>query len=204
MNRWEQLADEQALQSTVSALQKNGIGAVVVENRKEARDTVLGMLPPGAEVMTMTSVTLEAAGLAADIEDSGKFVSVRKKLVSMKRETQNLEMQRLGAAPEWVIGSVQAVSWDGKIFVASNTGSQLPAYAYGSPHVIWVVGTQKIVKDTDEAMKRIEEYALPLESERARKAYKISGSAVNKILIINREIRAGRMSMILVKERLGF
>jgi len=72
-------------------------------------------------------------------------------------------------------------------------------------HVIWVVGTQKIVKNVDEGMKRIYEYVLPLESVRLNKAYNIStGSFVSKLLILNREIVPGRITIILVKEKLGF
>lgn len=113
-------------------------------------------------------------------------------------------MQRLGATPEWVLGSVHAVTETGEALIASNTGSQLPAYAFGVGKVIWVVGTQKIVKDREEGLGRIYEHSLPLESERAKKAYGVPGSAVNKILIVNREVQPGRITMILVNERLGF
>ena len=122
----------------------------------------------------------------------------------MDRNTQGLEMQRLGAAPEFVIGSVHAVTQDGKVMIASNSGSQLPAHAYGSSNVIWVVGIQKIVKNIDEGFKRIYEHSLPLESERARKAYNMPGSFVSKILIINKEIKPGRITIIFVPEILGF
>jgi hypothetical protein len=33
--------------------------------------------------------------------------------------------------------------------------------------VIWVVGAQKVVPDLSTALRRIEDYCLPLESERA-------------------------------------
>jgi hypothetical protein len=89
------------------------------------------------------------------------------------------------------------------VLIASNTGSQLPAYVYGARHVIWVVGTQKIVKDVSEGMQRIWEYCLPLEDERAREAYGV-GSAVNKLLIIHGEVRPNRITVIFVKAVLGF
>jgi hypothetical protein len=122
----------------------------------------------------------------------------------MNRSTQSLEMQKLGAAPEWTIGSVHAITEDGQVVIASNTGSQLAAYAYGSPHVILVVGAQKIVNNLDDAMKRIYEYVLPLESERLRKAIGAPRSNVSKLLIINKEITVGRLTVIFVEEKLGF
>ena len=66
------------------------------------------------------------------------------------------------------------------------------------------MGTQKIVKDKELGFKRIYEYVLPLESERAHKAYGVAASAVNKLLIFNKEVTPDRIHMILVGEVLGF
>ena len=123
----------------------------------------------------------------------------------MNRETQGAEMLKIGAAPQWSVGSVHAVTEEGHIFIASNTGSQLPAYASGASNVIWVVGVQKIVKNNDKALKRIYEYVLPLESDRLNKAYNLTmGSNVSKLLIINKEVKQGRATLIFVGEKLGF
>lgn len=203
MNKWEQLADKATIDKIIKALKNNGIQALVAEDRKEAEKKVLEILPQKAEVMTMTSVTLDTTGISGEINESGRYSSVRSKLMSMDRGTQGLEMQKMGAAPEWVVGSVHAVTEDGQVLIASNSGSQLPSYAYGASHVIWVVGTQKIVKNIDEGLKRIKEYCFPLEDKRAQKAYGMH-SNVSKILIVNKEMTPNRITMILVKEKLGF
>lgn len=200
---WDKLADEETIQNTVKALGQNGIEAVVAENGEEAKEKALEFIPEGSEVMTMSSVTLDAIGLASQINNLGKYNSVRNRLVAMDVKTQWTERQKLGAAPEWVVGSVQAVTTDGKVICVSNSGSQLPAYASGAAHVIWVVGTNKIVPDLDTGMKRIYEHTLPLENERALKVYGVS-SDVSKILIINKETKPKRITIILVKEKLGF
>jgi len=198
-----ELAGSESVEKTIAALKQNGIDAFLVENAAEAKQKIIELIPQGAEVMTMTSATLDAEGIAKEINESGKFESVRKKLNSMDRKTQGPEMQKLGAAPDWVVGSVHAVTEDGKILVASATGSQLPAYAYGSQHVVWVVGTQKIVENLDEGFKRVYEYTLPLEDARARKVYGV-GSSVSKILVVNKESAPGRITIIFVEEKLGF
>jgi len=198
------IPSKEVIDKTVSALKANGINAYVANNRDDAKKKVLELLPKGAEVMAMTSVTLQELGIKDEIENSDKYDLVRKKLEEMDRKTQNLEMQKIGAAPEYVLGSVHAVTQDGKVMIASNTGSQLPAYAYGSSHVIWVVGVQKIVKDLDEGFKRMYEHSLPLESERAKKAYGVPGSFISKILIFSREINENRVNLILVPEIVGF
>ena len=203
MAEWEQLANQESIERAVSALRGNGFEVFVVENGEEAKKKVFEKIPIGAEVMNMTSMTLETINVAKEIEESSKFISVRKKLITMRKPEPDHEMRCLGAAPEWAVGSVHAVTEDGHILIASKTGSQLPAYAYGAGTVIWVVGIQKIVKDTDEGIKRIYDCCLPLENERAKKAYGIE-SEVNKILIVNKEIQKGRITIILVKEKLGF
>ena len=102
-----------------------------------------------------------------------------------------------------MLGSVHAVSETGSLVAASMSGSQLGPYAIGAGRVILVVGTQKIVPDLEEGLRRIDEYAFPLEDARAQEAYGIH-SAVNKVLIINREITPGRITVVLVDEVLGF
>lgn len=201
---WDKLASAAAIQRTAGALQANGMAAMVAENGAAAKAMLLAIIPAGAHVMNMTSMTLEAISAAAMITGSARYQSVRKKLEGMDHKTDGRQMQQLGAAPEWTVGSVHAITEDGHVLIASNTGSQLPAYAYGAGHVIWIVGAQKIVKDTAAGLKRIYEHTLPLESERAKKAYGVPGSAVNKILIVNREGTPGRVTVIIVNEQLGF
>jgi superoxide dismutase, Fe-Mn family len=201
---WNEVADKVDVEITIDALRKNGVNSYFVKNKREAKEKIQELIPEGSEVMTMTSMTLDETKIAEEIAKSRRYVSIREKLMSLNRETQGREMQQLGSSPQYAIGSCHAVTEDGKIMIASNTGSQLPAYAYGADKVIFVVGTQKITKDLNEAMKRIYEYVLPLESERAKKVYGAPGSFVSKILLINREIKPERINVIFVNEVLGF
>lgn len=201
------LAPQKTVEKVISALNTNGINAEVVDTSADARERVLGLVPRGAEVMTMTSITLEQTGLDAEMNDSGEYDSVKKKLFTMDRKTDGRQMQRIGAAPDWALGSVHAVTEDGIVIAASNTGSQLPAYVYGASHVVWIVSTKKIVKDLEQGMQRIKEHIVPLETERARKAYGLPDTFhtfPSKILIINREVNKDRIHLIFVNEDLGF
>jgi hypothetical protein len=95
------------------------------------------------------------------------------------------------------------VTETGSLMAASMGGSQLGPYVSGAGKVILVVGTQKIVSDLEEGLRRINEYSFPLEDARAQMAYGIN-SAVNKVLIINREIAPGRITVVFVDGVLGF
>jgi hypothetical protein len=207
MKEWKVPASKDSIERTLKALNANGIQAVLAANAAEARQKVLAMLPAGAEVFTMTSVTLDSVGLSKEINEPGRFDSIRNKLATMNPNTQEREMRKLCAAPDFAIGSVHAVTEDGHLLIASNTGSQLPAYAYSAGKVIWVVGAQKIVKDLDEGMRRLREHVLGLETVRARKAYGLPedwNSFYSKILMFRREVNPNRTQVVLVNEALGF
>ena len=151
----------------------------------------------------MTSATLDAIGASQEIVESGRYNSVRKQFSLMDPKKDGRAMRQLGAAPDWVVGSVHAITQDGAVLIASATGSQLPGYAYGGGKVIWVVGTQKLVKTFEDGMRRIREYTFPLEDARAQKVYG-APSSINKILTIYKESAPERITIILVKEKLGF
>ena len=134
---------------------------------------------------------------------SGRYEPLGPRIRHMDRATQGDEIRRLTAAPDVMLGSVHAVTETGSLLAASMGGSQLAPYVAGAGRVILVVGRQKIVADLEDGLRRINEYSLPLEDVRAMTAYGIH-SAVNKILIINREVVAGRITVVLVDEALGF
>lgn len=201
---YTKIPSQAVIDKTINALKANGMQVYVAKNRDDAKRKVFEVLPKGAEVMSMTSVTLDELGISHEISESGKYNDVRNKLMKMDRKTESLEMQKLGAAHEWAIGSVHAITQDGKVMIASNSGSQLPAYSYGANNVIWVVGMQKIVKNMEKGLKRIYEHSLPLESERAKKAYGVPGSNVNKLLVINKENKENRIHIILIPDVIGY
>ncbi|MCL4353610.1 lactate utilization protein [Patescibacteria group bacterium] len=200
---WNKPAQDSLIEKTKIALAANGFNVLIAENRRKAKEKVLELVPKGSEVMTMTSVTLKTIGLEEALNESENYNSLREKLMAMDRKTQGKEMNQLGSAPEYAIGSVQAVTSDGHVMIASASGSQLPAYAYGAGKVIWVVGWQKIVNDKEDGFKRIYEHCFPLENERAKKVYGRE-SSLNKILILNKEPVPNRTTLIIVKEVLGF
>jgi YkgG family uncharacterized protein len=169
----------------------------------EAKRIVLGLIPDGSQVHHGASQSLDLSGITDEIDKSGRYQALRPRTFSMDRQTQADEIRRLSSAPDVMLGSVHAVTETGSLLTASMSGSQLGPYATGAGRVILVVGTQKIVSDVEEGLRRIHQYALLLEDARAQAAYGIN-SAVNKVLIINREITPGRITVVFVNEALSF
>ena len=198
-----QLATDEQINRTAKALEANNIHTLIAENSEEAKRLFFELVPEGSEVFLGASVTLEKLGIKDEIDQSGRFDALRPKMFAMDRKTQGREIRKLVGAPDYAAGSVHAVTEAGQVLIASNTGSQLGPYASGAGQVIWVVGAQKLVKDLDEGLERIYEYCVPLEEEHMRQLYN-TGTGVNKVLFVNKEIRPNRITMIIVKEKLGF
>ncbi|PIT97895.1 MAG: hypothetical protein COT71_03500 [Candidatus Andersenbacteria bacterium CG10_big_fil_rev_8_21_14_0_10_54_11] len=201
--QFSRLAPPEIVEKTRQALEHNGITAFTAATGAEAKAKLLDLLPAGAAVMNMTSMTLETISVADEVLNSGNYNAIRSELNHLDAEADARRKQELGAAPPYAVGSVHAITQQGEIMIASKTGSQLPAYAYGAPKVIWIAGTHKIVRDREAGFRRLNEYSLPLEDQRAQQAYG-QGSNISKILIINKEVQPGRLTLILVNEKLGF
>jgi hypothetical protein len=197
------VAEDASVKRATAALEANGIKVLRAPDHDEARRIVLDLIPDGAQVHHGASQSLEVSGIVDAIEKSGRYEHLRPRLWSMDRTTQADEIRRLGAAPDVMLGSVHAVTETGSLITSSMGGSQLGPYVSGAGKVILVVGTQKIVSDLEEGLRRVNDYAFRLEDARAQLAYGIH-SAVNKVLIINREIVPGRITVVFVDEVLGF
>lgn len=198
---YAQLASDEQIEHAAEALESHNIHVLIAATGEEAKIMLFDTIPESAEVFTGNSVTLETLGIPVEVE--AHFDSVRAKLTTMDRQTQWRDMVKLGAVPEYIIGSVHAVTEDGSVVVASMSGSQLAPYAASAAHVIWIVGAQKIVPTLEDAMKRVQEYVYPLEDEHALQTIGVN-SSINKLLVIHKEIAPGRTTMIIVKEELGF
>ena len=201
--RFGTVADETSVTRAAAALEANGIDVLRASDAGEAKRIVLGLIPAGSHVYHGASQTLEVTGITEELEKSSRFTALRPRIYSMDRQTHADEIRRLTSSPDVMLGSVHAVTETGSLITASMGGSQLGPYVSGAGRVILVVGTQKIVSDLEDGLRRIDDYAFPLEDARAQAAYGIH-SGVNKILIINREITPGRITVVFVDEVLGF
>jgi LUD domain len=202
-HRWATKADDDRVKRTMAALEANGITALRAADAAEAKRIVLDLIPEGSQVHHGASQSLDDTGITAEIETSGRYEALRPRIWSMDRQTQADDIRRLGAAPDVMLGSVHAVTESGSLVAASMGGSQLGPYVSGAGRVILLVGTQKIVSDLDEGLRRINEYSFPLEDARAQAAYGIH-SAVNKVVIINGEYVPGRITVVFIDQVLGF
>jgi acyl-CoA hydrolase len=196
-------APVERLERAAAALTAKNFAVEILDDAAAARTRVKDLIPEGAVVFTGASETLRLSGIEEDINNSGRYDSVKSRSTTMDRATQRNEIWRAISTPDVLLGSVAAVTETGSLVVGSASGSQLPGYAGAAARVIWVVGAQKVVPDLPAALRRVEDHCLPLENERAMKVYG-RPSALNRVLILNAEPEPGRGTVLLLREAIGF
>jgi hypothetical protein len=196
-------APTERLERAAAALTAHGFTVEVLDDAAAARTRINHLIPEGASVFTGASETLRLSGIEADLNDSGRYDSAKRRGQSLDRVADLREIWRLMSTPDVIVGSVHAVTETGSLVIASASGSQLPGYAGGAAQRIWVVGAQKVVPDLSTALRRVEEHCLPLESIRAQAVYG-QPSAINRLLILNAEPHPGQATVLLLREAIGF
>ncbi len=203
--KYDTLASKETVEKTMKALKPRGINTEFVNKKEDALNRLKKLIPPGAEVMTGGSTTLDQIGFT-DMLKSGKhpWKNLKDEILAEKDPAKQTELRKRSVTSEYFLGSVHAVTEAGEILIANATGSALPSNSFSSDNVIWVVGTQKVVPDLEDGFRRLREYCVPLEDKRM-KSIGYPGTTIGKILIFEREINENRkVTLIFVNEKLGF
>ncbi len=201
---YNNLPEKEIIQKTAEAITGRGIETTVVNTRKEALDKLKTMIPLGASVMNGSSVTLQEIGFIDYLKsDATAWNNLHEAILKETDPEKQRELTRSSVLADYFLGSVNAIAETGELVAADASGSRVGAYPFAARNVIIVVGANKIVPTLKDALRRLREYVLPLESERAKKAYVVKGSVIAHTLIISRDTKK-RIKLILINERLGF
>lgn len=203
---FDALSSLESIKKAKKALLERGFLPETVETGKLALERIKELIPEGASVMNGSSRTLEEIGFIDYLKESKhKWNNLHKAVVKEKDPVKQSLLRKQSTLSDYYLGSVHALTEEGELVIASNSGSQLPHLVFTSPNIILVVGTQKITRELPEALARLKEYVLPLEDARM-KSVGMGGSFISKLLILNKEqsFMGRKFHIILVKEKLGF
>jgi len=203
--KYDVLASEKSIKKATEALKTRNINVELVNTKEEALKRINKLIPPGKEVMTGGSTTIDQIGLTEQLK-TGKhpWKNLKDAILAEKDQAKQTELRKRSITSEYFLGSVHAVTETGQIIIVNASGSSIPSNSFSSDNVIWVVGTQKIVPTLEDGFKRIHEYCVPLEDKRM-KSIGYPGTTIGKILIFEREINENRkITLIFVNEKLGF
>ncbi len=210
---------DQDIQQLIGRLARNNIPAYYVEDRAEAREVVLSMIPKGAVVGYGDSLTLRQIGVV-DALERGPYTFLNPWKPGNTVE-ENIRLKRRALTSDVFVTGTNALTLDGKIVNVDGHGNRVAAMLFGPDAVIVVVGINKVVRDLDEAMERIRHQAAPLNVARHTEfdpmpPCGITGACsdcsspwriCNKTVIIERQYANDRydpvLSVIIVGEELG-
>ncbi len=200
------LPSAEIIARTAAALTANHFNSIVVQDKAAALEKIKELIPADASVNNGASVTLTEIGYI-DYLKAGQhgWKNLHADILAESDPAKQAHLRQQSLHSDFYLGSVHALSEDGQLVIASNTGSQLPHLAFTSPNLILVVGAQKIMPTLTDALRRLEEYVVPLEDIRALEAYK-SHTTHAKTLILHKENpHLGRkVTILLVNEKLGY
>lgn len=200
------LPTKSSLDRTILSLSNKGYKVFSVQNSKEALKKIQEIIPDGSTIMNGSSTTLNQIGFTDLLKQNNhKWNNLHEMIVNEKDPVKQSKLRKEATISDYYIGSVHAITEDGDMVIASNTGSQLPNIVFSSNNLVLVISTQKIVSNLSEAIDRLENYVKPLEDKRSTEVYGVPTS-VNKVLIFKGEnpYMGRTVSVILVNEVLGF
>jgi hypothetical protein len=199
-----------------AALAGRGIGFAHARNRREALAYLLERIPPGARVMNGGSATLEEIGFLETLRGA-RYDWLRPAIAATADREQRIQARRQATTADWLVGGINAVTLAGEIVNVDGSGNRLAGYAFGAGKVILVAGTNKIVPDLPSAMERIRNTAAVQECRKLALGTPCAATGrcdndacrgperqCGKILIIENEKIAGRMTLLMIGEALGF
>jgi len=147
-----------------AALRKNGFEAQYVATGVEALDFIAGFVKPGMKVGFGGSMTLKAIGAPEKVRALGAEV-LDHDAPGIDQE-KKLELRRAQLTCDLFLSSSNAVTLEGEIVNVDGAGNRVAALTFGPKKTIVVVGSNKIVRDLDEARDRIETTASPMNNKR--------------------------------------
>lgn len=201
------------LEKTKEALLKNNMDARILEDDEQVREEITKIIEEGSRVSVGGSQTLFECGIidllrGMDIQFEDRYAK------GLTREEME-EIYHKAFTCDYYLSSSNAVTMNGELYNVDGNSNRVAAISYGPKHVILVVGANKIVKDLEEAKKRVETIAAPANCLRLNKKSACSKTGVcvdckseDRICATyvthKYQLKKNRIIVLLVKEEFGY
>lgn len=152
------------MERCAEALRKNNMYCECVENTEEALDVISTLIHPGDTVALGGSMSLFEAGVI-DMLRNGTYNFLDRYETGLSKEQINEIYEKSFSADVYFMSS-NAITEKGELYNVDGNGNRVAALVYGPKSVIVVAGYNKIVKDVEEARKRVCEIAAPANAVR--------------------------------------
>ncbi len=213
MNEALNAVTRQRMERTAEALRRNNMEAYLADDRAGAAVLVKSLLQEGDTVSVGGSVSLDECGIL-ELLRGGGYRFLDRYAPGLTREQQE-ELFRQSFFADAYLCSSNAVTENGELYNVDGNSNRVAAMTFGPKSVILVVGANKIVRDLEEAGRRVREIAAPANCKRLGCATpcaatgqcadcKGDGRICCTTVIHQKQRVKGRIKVILVAEPLGY
>jgi len=153
---------EKQAQKAIQGLEKNNIHAEYAANRSEALSKLIASIPPDATIGIGDSVTLHQIGFYQWLNKQtdhivfNPFVRDLETGKLIYTPSEHFAMLQKALIADIYLTSTNVLTLDGKLVSLDGRGNRVAAMLFGPKKVVLVTGANKIVRDLDEAMVRLE------------------------------------------------
>ena len=204
---------DERIQRTMEALRRNNMKPYYAENREQLFDIVRELVKEDKLITAGGSVTLEESGVKALLMDEFKGIYLDRSEGMTPEEVEDILHKAF--VSDSFFASSNAVTEEGELYNVDGRGNRVSAMIYGPRQVVLIVGTNKIVKDMDEAVKRVEHVAAPRNTKRLHSGTpceatgscahcRSSGRICCSYVRMGQQRVADRIKVIIVNESLGY
>jgi L-lactate utilization protein LutB len=192
------------LEQLATNCRARGFETELLPDRQAAFRRLLELIPPVADVHNGSSMTLYDIGFMDYLRHGDHRWRYRRgEILAENDEATRRRLRREACTAEYFVGGLNALAVTGEAVAADHSGSRVGGYVFAAEHVIWVVGTNKVVPTLADAIDRVRTVATPLEDQRMRDLGG-DGTTVGKLVIFEHETIPGRVRLLLVDEALGY
>ncbi len=149
---------------TRKALEKNGFETQFVPDAQSAVTAIMDMIPDGATVGIGGSMTLNQIGFSKAVK--GRTIGLLNPFAQGITPEERNAVTRQIFSCDYFLCSTNAVTEEGQLYNVDATGNRVGAMFFGPRKTVVVCGINKIVKDMEEARKRVWSRAAPMNAKR--------------------------------------
>lgn len=209
------------LEKTIKNLEKNNIEVICVNSREDVIPTVEKIISKGSTVAVGGSVSLDETNMLEFLRNGDYNFLDRYQEGLTREEVRDIHIKSFEADAYFT--STNAITEEGELYNVDGHANRITAIAFGPKNVILIAGINKIVKNIDEAVKRVKTISAPKNCVRlkrdtycAKTGYCVDmeggiGKGCNSeqrccrhYLVSSKQETFGRIKVILVNESLGY
>lgn len=195
--------DADTLDETVANVEHRNIAVTVCDTGDEARDHLAECIPATASVMNGRSTTLNEIGFIDYLEQEDGFTYLGNQIRQLDDDEERHTARREALTADVFFDSPNAIAQTGELVGVNGVGTGIGAWPYAAKNLVLVSGTNKIVPSLDAAIRRVREFAYPLENERVQRAAGHK-SVIGKLIQYEHEKQDERTELVLIDETQGY